>query len=82
MSVAKNNAVAAGEADSALSDPMKAIVQDRFGPPDTLQLVDAEKPQIDAGEVLLKVHAAAVNPWTGTWSAVTRASPASSAVSA
>ena len=42
---------------------MKAIVQDRFGPPDTLQLVDAEKPEIGSGEVLLKVHAAAVNPY-------------------
>ena len=44
-------------------DLMKAIVQDRFGPPDTLQLVDAEKPEIGSGEVLLKVHAAAVNPY-------------------
>ena len=42
---------------------MKAIVQDRFGPPDTLQLVDAEKPEIGSGEVLLKVHAAALNPY-------------------
>ena len=66
MSVARKNAVAAGEADSALNDLrdlMKAIVQDRFGPPDTLQLVDAEKPEIGSGEVLLKVHAAAVNPY-------------------
>ena len=63
MSVARKNAVAAGEADSARGDLMKAIVQDRFGPPDTLQLVDAEKPEIGSGEVLLKVHAAAVNPY-------------------
>ena len=63
MSVARNTA---GEADSALNDLrdlMKAIVQDRFGPPDTLQLVDAEKPEIGSGDVLLKVHAAAVNPY-------------------
>ena len=39
MSVARKNAVAAGEADGALGDLMKAIVQDRFGPPDTLRLV-------------------------------------------
>ena len=39
MSVARGNAAAAGEADSARGDLMKAIVQDRFGPPDTLRLV-------------------------------------------
>ena len=63
MSVARKNAVADGEADSALEDLMKAIVQDRFGPPDTLRMVDAEKPEIGSGDVLLQVHAAAVNPW-------------------
>jgi NADPH:quinone reductase-like Zn-dependent oxidoreductase len=63
MNVERKNAVAAGEADSATGDPMKAIVQDRFGPPDTLQLIDAQKPEIGPGEVLLKVHAAAVNPY-------------------
>ena len=40
MSVARRNAVAAGEAAGARKDLMKAIVQDHFGPPDTLQLVD------------------------------------------
>ena len=63
MSVARRNAVAAGEADSDLGELMKAIVQDRFGPPDTLQLVDTEKPEIGSGDVLLRVHAAAVNPY-------------------
>jgi len=63
MSVARRKAVSAGEAGSARGDLMKAIVQDRFGPPDTLQLVDAEKPEIGSGDVLLKVHAAAVNPY-------------------
>src|SRR6476619_3932965 len=63
MGVARKNAVAAGEADSTLRDLMKAIVQDRFGRPDTLQLVDAEKPEIGSGDVLLKVLAAAVNPY-------------------
>ena len=62
MSIARKNAVAAGEADGT-RDLMKAVVQDRFGPPDTLQLVDAEKPEIGSGEVLIKVHAAAVNPY-------------------
>ncbi len=42
---------------------MKAIVQERFGPPDSLRLVAADTPEIGAGEVLLEVHAAAVNPY-------------------
>jgi NADPH:quinone reductase-like Zn-dependent oxidoreductase len=63
MSVVRKNALAAGKADSAQGGPMKAMVQDRFGPPDTLQLVDAEKPEIGSGDVLLKVHATAINPY-------------------
>ena len=63
MSVARKNAVAAGEADCAQGELMKAVVQDRFGPPDTLQLVDANRPEIGSADVLLKVHAAAVNPY-------------------
>jgi D-arabinose 1-dehydrogenase-like Zn-dependent alcohol dehydrogenase len=62
MSIARKNAVAVGEPDGT-RDLMKAVVQDRFGPPDTLELVDAEKPEIGSGEVLIKVHAAAVNPY-------------------
>jgi len=42
---------------------MKAIVQERFGPPDSLQLVDTQTPEIGPSDVLLKVHAAAVNPY-------------------
>ena len=42
---------------------MKAIVQERFGPPDSLQLMETEKPEIGSGDVLLEVHAAAVNPY-------------------
>ena len=63
MSVARGNAAAADEADCARGDLMTAIVQDRFGPPDTLQLVDASRPEIGSGEVRLEVHAAAVNPY-------------------
>jgi NADPH:quinone reductase-like Zn-dependent oxidoreductase len=63
MNEARKSAVATGEADSGIGDLMKAIVQDRFGPPDTLLLIDTEKPEIGSGEVLLKVHAAAVNPY-------------------
>jgi len=42
---------------------MKAIVQERFGPPDVLQLVDTEPPEVGADDVLVRVHAAALNPY-------------------
>jgi NADPH:quinone reductase-like Zn-dependent oxidoreductase len=42
---------------------MKAIVQERFGSPDVLQFVDIDPPRIGADDVLVRVHAAALNPW-------------------
>jgi NADPH:quinone reductase-like Zn-dependent oxidoreductase len=42
---------------------MKAIVQDRFGPPDVLRLADTDVPRIGTGDVLVRVHAAALNPY-------------------
>ena len=42
---------------------MKAIVQERFGPPDVLRLEDTELPEIGACQVLVRVRAAAVNPY-------------------
>src|SRR5437764_5792923 len=44
---------------------MKAIVQTRYGSPDVLQLRDVDKPVVKADEVLVRVHAAAVN--IGDW---------------
>ncbi len=41
---------------------MKAIVQDRFGPPDVLKLAETGRPEAGAGDVLVRVHAAALNP--------------------
>jgi len=41
---------------------MKAIVQERFGPPDALQLVDVDLPEVGADDVLVRVQAAALNP--------------------
>src|SRR5215467_6028594 len=41
---------------------MKAIVYDEFGPPDVLRLADVDPPTPKAHEILLKVHAASVNP--------------------
>lgn len=43
-------------------DVMKAIVQDRYGSPDVLELKELEKPVVNDGGVLVRVHAAAVNP--------------------
>ena len=40
---------------------MKAVVFTKYGSPDVLQLTDVEKPVPQAGEVLVKVLAAAVN---------------------
>lgn len=40
---------------------MKAIVQDRYGSPDRLELRDVDQPVPAAGEVLVRVRAASVN---------------------
>jgi NADPH:quinone reductase-like Zn-dependent oxidoreductase len=41
---------------------MKAIVYDEYGSPDVLRLADVDRPTPKAREILLKVHAAALNP--------------------
>ncbi|MGF6898416.1 NADPH:quinone reductase-like Zn-dependent oxidoreductase [Nocardia sp. GAS34] len=40
---------------------MRAAVIDRFGPPEVLHIVELPVPQLSAGEVLVRVHAAGVN---------------------
>jgi NADPH:quinone reductase-like Zn-dependent oxidoreductase len=42
---------------------MKAIVQPRFGSPDVLQFMDVDQPEIGPDDVLVRVHAAALNPY-------------------
>jgi NADPH:quinone reductase-like Zn-dependent oxidoreductase len=58
------------QADTASTAPvpattMRAVVQDRYGSADTWQLRDIERPDVEADEVLLQVHAAGLD--RGTW---------------
>jgi len=41
---------------------MKAIVQDAYGSPEVLRLTDIDTPAVGDGNVLVRVHAAAVHP--------------------
>jgi len=41
---------------------MRAIVAERYGPPDALELRDVDRPVIEDHQVLVRVHASSVNP--------------------
>ncbi|MBT2385475.1 NADP-dependent oxidoreductase [Streptomyces sp. ISL-11] len=41
---------------------MRAVIQKSFGGPEVLEVVERDRPKPLAGEVLVKVHASAVNP--------------------
>lgn len=45
-----------------MSEMMKAVRLHEFGGPDVLRFEEAPRPQIDPGEVLVRVHAAGINP--------------------
>src|SRR5258705_10258352 len=42
---------------------MKAIVYNKYGTPDVLELAELDKPVPDDNEVLIKIHAASINDW-------------------
>jgi len=42
---------------------MKAIVFTRYGPPERLELMDVPRPEPEAREVLVRVHASSINSW-------------------
>jgi NADPH:quinone reductase-like Zn-dependent oxidoreductase len=48
---------------------VKAIVQDTYGPADVLELRDIAVPKVGEGDVLIRVHAAGVDP--GVWHLMT-----------
>jgi len=48
---------------------MKAVVQDTYGPPDILELTDIDKPVVGDDDVLIRVHAAGLDP--GVWHLMT-----------
>jgi NADPH:quinone reductase-like Zn-dependent oxidoreductase len=48
-------------------DTMKAIVAERYGRPDVLEVREVERPSVEDDQVLVRVHASSVNPveWYG-----------------
>jgi NADPH:quinone reductase-like Zn-dependent oxidoreductase len=45
---------------------MKALIRDRYGPPEVLEIRDVDQPTPRDNEVLVRVHAASINDWDWT----------------
>ena len=41
---------------------MRAVVYERFGPPEVLKLVEVPEPSPFPGQIKMRVHAASINP--------------------
>lgn len=41
---------------------MKAIVYHKYGSPDVLELKDIDQPVVNEDDILVRVHAASINP--------------------
>src|SRR5215218_2864510 len=57
------------KASEEITVSMKAIVQDKYGSADVLELREVEKPHPGDDEVLIRVHAAGIDP--GVWHLMT-----------
>jgi len=62
LALSYNSGCKPAPADYGESETMKAIVYRCYGPPDVLKVEDVEKPTPADDEVLVRVHAASVNP--------------------
>lgn len=50
------------QAATTATPPMRAVVQETAGAPEVLRVVETERPRPGRGEILVRVHAAGVNP--------------------
>ncbi len=69
MSTLRTTPDTEGNTMNTTTDTMRAIVQDRYGSSESWKLTDIDRPEIEAHEVLVRVHAAGMD--RGTWHVMT-----------